>query len=194
MSLSQLLYSVALCLHILGVLGAYIAIGLEWTMLQRVRRAREVTQIREWISIHGALDKVHGMSGVAILLPGLYMTFTRWSITAPWITISLLLLIVMNILGILINSRRLGAIASAAQAASSITPASDLSRLINSPVLFTSCTTGGVVGLGIVCLMVGKPNLIASLVIIVVSALLGLAFSTPSWQPRAVAVPAEEIK
>lgn len=52
----------------------------------------------------------------------------------------------------------------------------------------------GVVGLGIVCLMVGKPNLIASLVIIVVSALLGLAFSTPSWQPRAVAVPAEEIK
>ena len=113
---------------------------------------------------------------------------------APWITISLLLLIVMNILGILINSRRLGAIASAAQATSSITPASDLSRLINSPVLFTSCTTGGVVGLGIVCLMVGKPNLIASLVIIVVSALLGLAFSTPSWQPRAVAVPAEEIK
>ena len=62
MSLSQLLYSVALFLHILGVLGAYIAIGLEWTMLQRVRQAREVTQIREWISIHGALDKVHGVS------------------------------------------------------------------------------------------------------------------------------------
>jgi hypothetical protein len=51
-----------------------------------------------------------------------------------------------------------------------------------------------VVGLGIICLMVVKPNLVASLAIIVVSALLGLACSAPSWQARAVAIPAEEIK
>jgi hypothetical protein len=36
----QLFYPVVLFLHILSVLGAYIAVGLEWTMLQRMRRAR----------------------------------------------------------------------------------------------------------------------------------------------------------
>ena len=122
------------------------------------------------------------------------MTLSRWGITTPWIMISLILLIAMNIVGPLINSRRLGAISSAAQADFCTTPSPTLSHLINDPILFTSSTTTGIVGLGVICLMVVKPNLIASLVIIVVSALLGLAFSTPSWQPRAVAVPAEEIK
>jgi hypothetical protein len=93
-------------------------------------------------------------------------------------------LIVISILGPLINARRLRALASAAQADSSTTPSPALSCLINDPVLFTSGTTMGVVGLGIVCLMVVKPNLIASLAIIVVAALLGLACSAPSWRSR----------
>jgi uncharacterized membrane protein len=190
----QLFYPVVLFLHILSVLGAYSAVGLEWTMLQRMRRARAVAQIREWISIRGALDKVHGATGAGLLLSGLYMTFIRWGITVPWITISLILLIVMSILGILVHSPRLRAIALAAQAESSAAPSPALSRLINNPVLFTSGTTTGIVGLGIICLMVMKPDLVASLAIIVVSALLGLACSAPSWQARAVAIPAEEIK
>jgi hypothetical protein len=122
------------------------------------------------------------------------MAFTRWGITTPWIMISLILLIAMNIVGILVSSPRLGAIASAAQAESSAAPSSALSRLINNPVLITSVTTSGIVGLGIICLMVVKPDLVASLTIILVSALLGLACSAPSWQARAVIVPAEEIK
>ena len=194
MAILQLFYPVVLFLHILSVLGAYSAVGLEWTMLQRMRRARAVAQVREWISIHGALDKVHGATGAGLLLSGLYMTFIRWGITTPWITISLILLIVMNILGILVHSPRFRAIALAAQAESSAAPSPALSRLINNPVLFTSGTTTGIVGLGIICLMVMKPDLVASLAIIVVSALLGLACSAPSWQARAVAIPAEEIK
>jgi Predicted integral membrane protein (DUF2269) len=194
MSLSQLFYSVALFLHILSVLGLYIAIGLEWTMLQRIRQASTVTQVREWLSIHGALNKVHAVVGPAILLSGLYMTLTRWGITTAWITISLVLLLVISILGLLINARRLGALASAAQTDSSTRPSPALSRLINDPVLFTSGTTMGMVGLGIVCLMVVKPDLIASLAIIGVAALLGLACSAPSWQARAMIVPVEEIK
>jgi hypothetical protein len=184
MSWSELFYSVTLFLHVLSVLVLYIAIGLEWTMLQRIRQASAVTQVREWLSIHGALDKVHAVVGPVILLSGLYMTLARWGITTAWITISLILLIVISILGPLINSRRLGALASTAQADSSTTPSPALSRLINDPVLFTSGTTMGMVGLGIVCLMVVKPNLIASLAIIVVAALLGLACSASSWRSR----------
>ena len=108
--------------------------------------------------------------------------------------ISIILLIAMNIVGILVHSPRLRAIALAAQAESSAAPSPALSRLINNPVLFTSGTTTGIVGLGIICLMVVKPNLVACLAIIVVSVLLGLACTVPSWQARAVVVPAEEIK
>lgn len=84
------------------------------------------------------------------------------------------------IVGILVNSPRLGAIASAAQAESSTSLSPALSRLINNPVLLTSVTTSEIIGLGVICLMVVKPDLIASLAIIVVSALLGLACSAPS--------------
>ncbi|HEX6481495.1 MAG TPA: hypothetical protein VF043_21860, partial [Ktedonobacteraceae bacterium] len=78
----------------------------------------------------------------------------------------------------------LGAIASAAQAESSTSLSPALSRLINNPVLLTPVTTSEIIGLGVICLMVVKPDLIASLAIIVVSALLGLACSAPSWQAR----------
>lgn len=43
-------YSLALFAHIVGVLGLFIGIGLQWTSILRLRRALFVAQVREWAS------------------------------------------------------------------------------------------------------------------------------------------------
>jgi len=44
-------YSLALFFHIVGVMGFFLALGLEWTGLWQVRSARHSQEIRAWMGI-----------------------------------------------------------------------------------------------------------------------------------------------
>src|SRR6266536_3177993 len=48
-------YTVALFAHMLGVLGLFTGIGLQWTSFLRFRRAQFVAQVREWASLTSVL-------------------------------------------------------------------------------------------------------------------------------------------
>ena len=49
-------YSIALFLHIVGTLGFFLALGLEWTGLSQIRSAMTLEQVRSWM---GILKNVH---------------------------------------------------------------------------------------------------------------------------------------
>jgi hypothetical protein len=171
------LYSIALFLHIVGALGLFVALGLEWTGLRQLRHATTAEQAREWLGVAGLVRRVGPASLVAILLPGLYMTATTWGGQA-WIGIGLAAMLLLGALGAL-NGRRLAAIGHAAA-----TECGDLSPVLRQrlrdPLLWTSVQTRAAIGVGIVFLMTVKPDLGGSLLTIGAAVVLGLASTLPS--------------
>jgi hypothetical protein len=71
-------YPYALFLHIVGVLGMFIAIGLEEIALFRLRAAKTTALVREWTRVMSVVEKMFPISGVLILGASLYMVFTVW--------------------------------------------------------------------------------------------------------------------
>jgi len=52
------LYSLALFLHIVGALGLFIALGLEWTGLWYLRRAGTAEQAQQWLLAFTLLRRI----------------------------------------------------------------------------------------------------------------------------------------
>ena len=91
-------YPYALLLHIVGVLGMFIAIGLEQAVLFRLRAAKTTALVREWSRVMSTVDKMFPISGVVILGAGLYMVFTTWGWSQAWIDISLGVFLLTSVL------------------------------------------------------------------------------------------------
>ena len=178
------LYHLALYAHILGVLGLFGAIGLEWTSMVRMRRARTVEQLREWASLHPTLEKVFPVTAILILAAGLYMVGDVWGWGNAWINLSLAALVLLAALVPSINGRRLRAIHSGAQATPPGPVPSALTRQIEDPTLWTSVKIMITVALGVVYLMAAKPEALGSWVTLVVAALLGWVWARPAMLNR----------
>lgn len=188
-------YAVVLFAHILGMLGLFITISLQWTSILRLRQAQTVAQVREWVSLTFVLKKILPTTVLLILVPGLYMTVTRWSWSIPWIDISLALLIFGSILVMRVNGRRLKAIHRAAIAVETPTGAipAELQYRINDPILWIAMHMISVMALGAVFLMTSKPNLVGSLITLAVVLILG-AISARLWRsPRKATVPVSKV-
>jgi hypothetical protein len=187
------LYPFALFAHILGVLGMFIAIALEWTSLLGMRRARTLEQVRPWATLGVVPEKVFPFSGLLILGAGVYMALVGWGWQVAWIDVSLLALLLMFTLGPLINSRRLSRIHRAAGQAPAGAIPQALARQIEDPVLWTCVPTLNMMALGVVLLMTTKPGWPGSLGVVVVSVLLGLLSGslTARWRGSAAVVAAQ---
>ncbi|HXT36909.1 MAG TPA: DUF2269 family protein [Chloroflexota bacterium] len=178
------MYHLALYAHILGVLGLFVAIGLEWTSMVRMRRAKTVEQFREWASLHTTLDKVFPLSAVVILVAGLYMVGDVWGWSNAWINLSLAGLVVMGALGPLINGRRLRSIVAAADTAPAGPIPAALTRQIQDPTLWMSVKIMAVLALGVVYLMAAKPEAGESVTALAVALVVGWLWGHPAVRER----------
>ena len=171
-------YSIALFLHIVGALGLFVALGLEWMSLFNLRRATTTEQAREWLSAFGLLRWVGPISMGTILLPGFYM-MARWGGIA-WIGIALAAMILLAVVGAVLTGSRMAAIGRAVLAESgSLSPA--FRQRLHDPFLWTSIQARVAIALGIVFLMTVKPGLAGALLTIGVAIILGLASTWPMW-------------
>jgi hypothetical protein len=187
-------YSLALFAHLVGVLGLFITIGVQWICTLHLRRAQTVAQVREWTSLVGGLFKLGPASGLLLLVAGMYMTATAWNMNTPWITVSFFTLLFLIALGLGVTLRQLRAIrreaSTAEAAAASIPPA--MQRLIDAPLLWTVVQVMGSTALGVVLLMTLKPDLAGSLLVLAAALILGVV-SAQLWRhPRAALLPALE--
>jgi len=183
------LYNIALFIHILGVLGMFIAIGLELTGMFRMRAARTVEQVLEWSRISEPLQKVFPIVSLLILLPGLYMLMTTWGWTVAWINASLIGLVAMSVLGAGINGRKGKAIHDAAEVSAHGPISSELRNRINDTTFWTSVLTLTTASLGIIFLMTVKPDLIGTLVTAVISTVVGIMLGQVLRRPATIAAP-----
>ncbi len=171
------LYSYTLLLHIVGVIGLFIAISLEVAVVFRLRAAKTTTQVHEWLTLGHVIDLVLPVSAVFILISGLALTLTVWGWKHAWIELSLGLLVLLGILGPVINGPRMKAIHVAAQAApvGEIPPA--LKKAISNSVLRAYAPIPGLVALGAVIMMVLKLDWLGSGIVIALVLIVGLIFA-----------------
>src|SRR5690554_4773688 len=91
-------YSIALFLHIVGALGMFAAIGIEWLALISLRQADNVNTFNQWSKTMQKLGSLHAPAWITILITGIYMMATAWG-RQDWIIIAFLLIVVMILLG-----------------------------------------------------------------------------------------------
>lgn len=165
------LYPYALFLHIVGALALFAAIAIESVGLTRLRAATTVGAALPWMGVVGLPRRFFPWILAAILIPGIWMVIVTWGPVA-WPILAFAGVIVMAGLGMFVSGgvmRRVGP-AVGALASEPATPAPDS---IRDPVLVRSLLVRVGIGLGIVALMVFKPDAITSTVVLIAGAALG---------------------
>lgn len=171
------LYPYVLLLHIVGVIGLFIALSLELAVMSRLRAAKTTTQVHEWLTLSRVIDLVLPVSAVVILISGLMLTFSVWGWGHAWIELSLGLLVLLGILGPVINGPRMKAIQVAAQVAPVGEIPTALRKVISDPVLRAYVPIPGLVALGAVIMMVLKLDWLGSGMVIALILIVGLIFA-----------------
>ncbi|MFN2190626.1 MAG: hypothetical protein ACK2T3_17840 [Candidatus Promineifilaceae bacterium] len=165
-------YSIALYLHIVGALGFFVALGLEWTGLSQLRSAMTLEQARGWMGILKNVRKVGFVSMLTAVITGIYLMVRVWGGEA-WIIVTLGSLVLVIALAQVVTAPRMAAIGQAL-----VTEKGPISQnfhnLANNPLLWISIQTRVTIALGIVFLKIAKPDLGGSLLTIGVAIVLGI--------------------
>src|SRR2546422_8767576 len=146
-------YAIAVFLHIVGALGLFAALALEWASLYNLRRVPTAGQAREWTKLLRALRFVGGPSPLTILVTGIYMTATRWG-GQGWIGAGLAGLVLIAVVGGALGGRRSAAIARTVAGETGAISAGPRPPLLDPGVLLsararTAPALGGVFCLGV---------------------------------------------
>jgi hypothetical protein len=174
---SMSLYTIALFLHVMGALGMFGALGIEWAAAGPLQRATDVAQARPLIRVLRSMRRVAGPSAVTLLVTGIYMVATTSAGRQPWIGLGLLGLVLLALLGGGVTGRRMAAIARDVDAAST---KGDSPRFrLEDPVLVVSLRLRTAVATGVVFLMTTKPAAGLALAVMGAAVAFGLAWSGP---------------
>ncbi len=170
------IYNIVLFVHVIGAIGYFLGMGILLFILLGLRWAQRVEHVRALIHLNELSAPVSAASAVLLLVTGLYLALTAWSLLTSWILVALIsLLLMVPTSAALIAPRRSAIVKQLAREAPGGELSEALERHIDDPVLATVCTTVAALLLGLVFLMTTKPNLVGSLIVMVVALLLGLA-------------------
>jgi len=166
-------YSIVLFVHIVGVLGLFVALGLEWTGLRQIRSALVPEQVRTWMGILNRTRRMGFASMGTTVITGIYMMITDTGLV-PWLYVSIGALVLVILLAVMLTGPRMLAVGQA-MAMGKGTLTSTFYSLANHPLLRVSIQTRIALALGIVFLKITKPELVGSLLTIGIAIVLGLA-------------------
>ena len=167
--------SIILFLHIVGAIGIFVALGLEWTGLSQLRSAQSPEQVRVWMGILKSTQGVGFSSMLTTVITGVYMMLTDWGFV-PWIYVTIGALILVILLSMLLTRPQMAAIGKAMFVEKGRI-LKNPPALANHPLLWISIQTRVAIALGIVFLKTAKPELGGSVLAIVIAIALGLTTS-----------------
>lgn len=177
------IYTIVLFLHVSGAIGYFTGAGISLFGLVGLRRAQRVEQVRSLTNLVGMTGPLFAISILFILVAGLYMALTAWSLQTGWIAVALISLVLMAPLGTAIIEPRRRAISRLAKEAPDGPLPEKLRQRIHDPILGTALQTLATLLFGIVFLMTTKPSLPGSLIVMAVALALGLASGLFIFRP-----------
>ena len=168
-------HSLALFLHLLGVLALFAGITLEQTGLRQLRNAPSLAQVREWIGLLRGLRRIDAPAGLTVLASGGYLAQHGGGHHA-WVAAGVVGMVLMAALGAIVGRPRFLAIVAALPATDGpVTPL--LRSRIDDPVLRATGAMRAALGLGVVFDMVVKPPTAGAVSAIVVALVIGAVSS-----------------
>ena len=164
-------YSIVLFLHITGAVGIFIGIGLEWFIVSNFKRVATTEQAQQWTNSFKVLPPTFGISGVLILLPGIYMSAEIWGMNA-WVISGLALYIFLAVFGSVVVAKNVGAIREALNSEGE--NLSDAIRAkIKAPILTESLKMRSMLALSIIFMMTIKPDWTITIVSVGIAVAIG---------------------
>ena len=179
----MLIRSVALFAHIVGMLALFIGLALEWLSLESLQRSTDPVRDSPWVKVLRALPPYMAGAVGLILVSGIYLAMRVGVFDQAWVRVSFGAMVLMGILGGPVVRPQMRAILRAGGDGRST-----VGREAWHPLLRASLRARAAVGLAIVYLMIGKPELGESLLVVGAALALGAATSVPQRrvQPSAV--------
>ena len=170
-------YSIALFLHIVGALGFFVALGVEWISVRHLRGATTAEQVREWMHVAIGVRRL-GMISMLLLLVSGFTMMAIAQLSGAWMIVAFGSLVLLAVLAVTLSFQRMAAIGRAvAVEAGPMSLA--LHQLLHHPMLWIAIQTRVAIALGIVFLMTLKPALGGSLLALGIAIILGLASALP---------------
>lgn len=172
------IYTIVLFVHIIGAIGYFLSIGSWLFILVGLRRAQRVEEVRALMHVNDLSGPFGDGSGLVLLIAGLYLALSAWSLLTSWILVALIsLILILSTNAALIGPRRSALVKQLERSAPEGEISLALSQHIHDPVLWATSQTTAVLLLGIVFLMTTKPDLGGSLIVMAVALVLGLLSS-----------------
>jgi hypothetical protein len=175
------LYTLALFVHVVGAIGAFIGLSIWLFAAVALRRAQHVAQVRALTGLIQPSGVVAIVSIVLLGVAGFYMALTVWGEQATWIMVATISFLLLAPFGTFVIDPRLRAIAKAATAAPDGPLPAPLALSTRDPLVGIGLFAYLGVLLGIVFLMTNKPPLGVSIIVMVVATVLGLTSALPFW-------------
>lgn len=166
-----MLYSISLFLHITGVILLFSAVGIEWLCFVNMRMSESKENICGWFTHAKILKRLFPMSSTLILITGLYMAIDVWK-DAGWVVMGFIGLLAIAISGGVISGKRITAIETVA-INDEDKPFKEIKDMINDNFLWNSLMIRTATGLGIVYIMTLKTDLIDSIIVLLISVIIG---------------------
>jgi hypothetical protein len=168
----DLIYQLALFLHIVGAFGLVAVLTLESVGQRGLRQAQSGDAARAAIEAMRLIAPLGAGSGLLILATGLYMTATNWGLQG-WIVVGLGGLILNALAGAIVIRNRMQIIGPVAVRASGPLTA-EAREVVRDPLLQASLRLRIGIVLGVLFVMTIKPSALLSVIVIVIAGLLGL--------------------
>lgn len=175
-------YQLALFIHVMGALTLFSAVALNFASMMRMLQARNVARLTDWARLGLQAGRIIPFTLLVIVGAGVYMVSTVWGWQTPWVDVVLATVICHGIAVQAIETPRLSKLHKEALKAPAGPVPLNVHMLAHDELMWTADLTVTTTTVGIIFLMVMKPDLVISVVAIVVSLLIGLALSVPFWR------------
>ena len=150
-------YDFALFIHMAGLISMFGGFAIHVRAGARLRAATDLAQARSWLELLESSAKMFPAGTMLLLFSGLYMTFSRWTATKPWIVAALTGLLTIWIVGATVAGRQLRALRSAMDQSRGSMSA-ELAARIADPMPWTVLISLNGLAFGIVFVMSLKPG------------------------------------
>jgi hypothetical protein len=172
----------ALFFHFLGLVALFVGYGLEWTGSSLLRRATTADQARTWLGVYRKSLMVSGPGLLVLIISGFYMASLTGAMRMPWMSASMLGVILALLIGFVLLMPRFKKVKAALPDGSANLNDAALAR-VRDPLIVTLIRTRFLLALGLVYLMTVKPEgFPVSMTVLLVSIVLGVLCAASSWK------------
>ncbi len=176
-------FTIAVFLHLVGMVGLFFGYGLEWVASSLLRRSTNAEEVRAWLRIYRLSLPISGPGLLLLILSGGYFASITESMKQGWLVASLLAIVFALGIGfvfILPRVRMLRAVLPEGN-----TPLPEAARAcVQGPMIITLIRVRFLLALGILYLMIAKPDLATSLFILLGAIVVGLVSAATAWTAR----------